>query len=66
MKTLIDRILDAVDWQENIPPEHPGDIPWATHSGVMIIGNNRIKVHQLSNGMRVIDVEDLERLFGAV
>ena len=66
MKTPIDRILDDVDWKENVPPDHQSDIPWATHSGVLIIGDIWIRVHQLSNGTRVIDAEDLERLFGAV
>lgn len=49
------------------PNEKPEGIKdgslWATHSGVLQIGDFYLKVHILSNGMRIIDTEDLEKFF---
>ena len=63
----MDRLLDAVVWQE-LPAIEPldddGDTPHATHEGVLAIGENRLKVYILSSGQRVIDADDLGSFFG--
>ncbi len=37
------------------------DIPTVTHSGVMRIGDLDLTVHVLSDGMRIIDEESMQR-----
>lgn len=41
------------------------NIPWPTHQGVLRIDDKaEVKVYQLSDGQRVLDLEDLQRFFG--
>lgn len=44
--------------------QDPDGLPVATHEGTLTIGDVSLKVWQLSNGRRVIDSGDLQRLFG--
>lgn len=37
---------------------------WATHSGVLKIGDFEIRCHILSDGTRIFDAEDLEKYYG--
>ena len=68
MTKPIDRLLDQVEWiKTEGDPREPGcDLPYATHSGVLDVGFAKLRVYQLSNGMRVIDGEDMAALFDFV
>jgi hypothetical protein len=61
----IEILMDGVLW-EVLPPQPPGDIPHATHRGVLKIGDYELEVFQLSNGGRVISAESLEALFASM
>ncbi len=68
MKTSVDVMLDAVDWQEitggdDRRPEDKG-IPIATHQGVLDFLGMKIKVFQLEDGRRLLDADDVHRLLG--
>ncbi|MCK9458281.1 MAG: hypothetical protein M0R80_01355 [Proteobacteria bacterium] len=65
-KSPIQILLDGVEWESlpAEPPELDGEVPFATHRGVLDLGGVKLKVYQLSDGQRVIDAEDLEALFG--
>lgn len=66
-KTPIDIMLDNVDWvpidrqYSSIP--QPNEL-YATHGGIMKVGNAELEVFILNNGERVISAESLERFFG--
>lgn len=64
-KTPIGILLDAAGWRE-LPAGvgEPDGLPYATHTGILRIGDAELTVYQLSTGERVIDAGDLERLFG--
>lgn len=58
------------DWTDSIEfkplpatPFTDDGIPYATHDGVFRLGTVEIRVYQLSNGKRVLDADDMERLF---
>jgi hypothetical protein len=60
--------LSNVQWEIIDPPvqsERNDSVPHATHRGVVELGPFRLRVYQLSNGMRLIDAEDLAKLFAA-
>ena len=63
--STIEKMLDAVLWEDVAEPAMTDDtdIPYVTHVGYLDIGQP-LKCYQLSDGMRVIDAEDMERLFG--
>lgn len=65
MKTP-DELIDTIEWTP-MPPhatDVPDDgIPWATHEGVLHIGNAQLKAYMLSNGQRVFDADDVQRFF---
>lgn len=66
----ITKMLDAVDWVKAPPPGEiqPGQegIPHVTHSGILDVGGIKLRVFQLSDGKRIVDAEDIERLFTMV
>jgi hypothetical protein len=62
----IDKLLDAVRW---VPFEYESgepkeNLPFVTHQGVLNVLGIELKVCQLSNGMRVFEEGELEKLFG--
>ena len=59
--------LNAVEW-EPCPPLEQGtsDLPFATHTGELRIGNTVLRVARLSDGRCVIDADDMETLLGGV
>ena len=63
----IDLSLDDIKW-EPIPRDADWDgdlaLPFATHRGVLHIGEVTLRVYQLNDGMRVIDADDAARFFG--
>lgn len=62
-KTPIEQLLDNVGWQEITGNAPDDDTLYATHSGVLSIGGINLRVYLLNDGRRVIESEDLERLF---
>lgn len=65
MKQPIDMMLDGIDWVPAQQAESVADdgLPYVTHTGVLDIAGHKLRVHQLSNGQRVIAHEDLDALF---
>lgn len=39
---------------------------WATHSGVLKLGEIELKCHILSNGQRVFDADDVKNFFNVL
>lgn len=54
----------TVDWQPLPAPDSESTLPHATHEGVLRVGDIELKCFQLTNGQRVFDLNDVERLFG--
>jgi len=65
MKTPIDIMMDDVVWEEidSIDIEPDSDMPHATHKGILRIGDVSLKCYQLSDGMRVLDADDVADFF---
>jgi len=61
----VKKMLDEVTWGPNPVPEglKPGEL-YATHSGVIRFNGIEIRVHQLNDGQRILDADDLAKLFG--
>lgn len=63
-KTLIDLMLDKINWiQYEDEERHNSELPYATHSGVLKIGDIELKCYRLNNGMAVFDADDIENFF---
>lgn len=64
MNSMFEQMLNNLDWEDvtyEVPPD--GKIPYATHMGVIEVGDSALRVYQLSNGKRVIHCDDLEAFF---
>ena len=42
------------------------DLPFVTHEGAIEFEGHRLRVYQLSNGVRVIDADDVEQMFAGI
>lgn len=64
--TPIDAMLNAVEWKqlEGDPPADDDGLPYATHEGVLTIGNIELKCYQLNDGTRLFDAESVHCFFG--
>lgn len=63
MRTAIEIMMDAVEWEEHTPDDTDGvsqDLPYATHSGIWHIGGMELRVHRLNTGQAIIEASDLE------
>lgn len=66
MEKLLDEVAwKTVEYREIHPSEISDVIPHVTHEGVLDFGDAKFIVYQLSNGMRIIDAEDLNQYFRA-
>ena len=63
MAAPIETMLDNVEW-EAVAAEPVGDLPYATHQGVLRFGEASLRVYQLNDGQRIIDEADLLDFFG--
>lgn len=64
MSTPIDMILNGVEWIAAEPPDTTDDgIPYATHSGMLRVGEFELRCYQLSDGQRIFDADDLATFF---
>lgn len=61
----IQKLLDEVTWEVIPTPTdlEPGEL-YATHSGMLKLMDVELRVHQLNDGQRIIDADDLAKLFG--
>lgn len=59
-------LLDGVKWKPVQCEDGVGDgsLPHVTHEGTLQVGSMALRVLRLSDGQRIIDAGDLERLFG--
>jgi hypothetical protein len=61
----IEMMLDGLTWAPVSGGDQPaGEIPHATHSGVLDLAGHSLRVYRLSDGRCVIDADDLAALFG--
>lgn len=63
MNSPIDKLLDTVDWRPITYDEIPEEI-YATHEGVLMVGDVTFRVYVLSDGRRVVDSDDIHKFFG--
>ena len=52
-KTPIDTLFDGVKWVPTGLTESEGDLPVATHEGILHLFDRDFRVYELSNGMRI-------------
>jgi hypothetical protein len=65
MPNAADRLLDTVEWQKLPPPDEANlDGTYATHQGTLTIGDTTLRCYVLSDGQRLIDAEDVQKLLG--
>ena len=67
MSTKMDHLLDGIDWQELPKPSEYdlyGDEVYATHQGVLTIGDVTLRCYILNDGTRLIDADDVHRILG--
>jgi hypothetical protein len=66
-KTPIEMMLDGATWtpiEDNTSGDD--DLPFATHSGVLTIGEFTLRCYQLNTGQRVFDIEDVKKFFNGI
>ncbi len=68
-RPAMEQLLDKMEWKKVDPPVEngePPDSPFVTHEGYITLADGvRFKVLQLSNGQRIIPIEELNKLFSA-
>jgi len=63
-KLPIDILLDQVEWKPiTVRQDLSDEMPYATHQGILKVGDIEMEVVQLSNGMRVIPEQSLIKFF---
>ena len=65
-RTPIEMLLDGIEWKPINPDgiyNLNGDLPVATHQGILHIEDIELRVYQLSDGRRVIEQQDMVNLF---
>jgi hypothetical protein len=63
---MIEALLDTVEWSEikDGSPVDAGDgLPYATHQGVLWIGDRSLRCYRLSDGRAVFDADDVHEFF---
>ena len=63
MKTPIEMMLDGIEWRpcEGVV-DHSSDL-YATHEGVLRIGDLELRCYTLNTGQPVFSAEDIENFF---
>jgi predicted solute-binding protein len=62
-KTPIDFMLDAVKWTATDQTPDSSDLPFATHAGVLTIGDKALRCYRLNTGEAVFDADDVVAFF---
>ena len=52
-KQPLEFMLDQVEWKEIEMPATDGDLPYATHEGVLTILGIALRVYRLNTGQRI-------------
>lgn len=66
MQAPIERMLDQVEWSPAEYEKPPaGDLPYATHSGVLTIGDMSLRCYRLNTGQAIIYGEDMKNSLGS-
>lgn len=64
MFAALELLFDKVEWATTgLESEALDEQPVATHTGILKIGEREIRVYKLSDGNRVANPQDVERLF---
>lgn len=65
MTQPIETLMESVKWEacETTPVDDDGFLPFATHHGILEIGEIKLRCYRLNNGMAIINAEDLKALF---
>lgn len=59
MTTPIEALMSEVDWKPAATYKGmAGDIPYATHFGVLKIGGTEIRCYRLNDGRAILNAED--------
>lgn len=69
MKSPIDKMLKAVAWipvSNHIPQSNNNGLTDVTHTGVFKFGIVEFRCYQLSDDRRLLDAEDVEKVFGHI
>lgn len=65
MPTPTEQLLEGVDWTLGPDADQPGgDMPHATHSGVLEFAGVSLRCYRLSDGRTVFHADDVHRFFG--
>lgn len=66
-KSFVDEMIDQIAVKEMPKPANiqDGEL-YATHEGIMQIGDKSLRVYILSDGKRIIDAEDVDNFFKSV
>lgn len=64
MSLPVEKLINGVVTPNKKPDNIQEGQLWATHSGVLKIGECELKCHILNNGMRIFDADDIEKYFG--
>lgn len=62
MKAPIEILLERLDWKRLPAPEGTDGL-YATHEGVLEIGELHLRCYMLNDGQRVFDADDIHRAF---
>lgn len=66
-KAPIEMPLDDVAWTPLSGEKQPESaLPYATHEGVLKIGDFKLRCYQLNTGQCVFNADDVERFFGGL
>ena len=62
MSWSVEKLLDSLDWTALPEPERTDGL-YATHEGVLEIGDLHLRCYTLNNGQRIFDADDIHRAF---
>jgi hypothetical protein len=62
----IKRLLDSAVWTALPAPAETGELPYATHEGILTFAGAELRCYQLSTGERVFTPESLELFYLAM
>lgn len=60
----IPAFLNNVVW-EALPEQEPGDLPYATHSGVLELFGHKLRCYRLSDGRAIFEQNDFIQFLDA-
>lgn len=63
-KTIpINQLIDSVVKPVEKPSKGTSGFPFITHEGVLEVGDKKLRCYILSNDMRILDAEDVDKFF---